>query len=136
MLGRIPAPTRFVSAEPLLGALDLTEWLNDGTLHWVIAGGESGVRARPMKLDWARALRDQSLDAGVAFFLKQLGGRRGKRSGPDAVVDGQTWGEMPESEYEKGTRIRLVGAQTTSTPPPQTVIPAKAGIQSGNPLPT
>jgi protein gp37 len=50
VLGRIPATTRFVSAEPLLAELDLSQWLTDGTLHWVIAGGESGNRARPMDL--------------------------------------------------------------------------------------
>ncbi len=95
VLRRIPASVRFVSAEPLLGPLDLTEWLKDGTLHWVIAGGESGIRARPMDMDWARELRDQSTNAGVAFFLKQLGGRRGKRSGDAAVVDGQYWRQSP-----------------------------------------
>ena len=76
VLGRIPAPIRFVSAEPLLDRVDLTEWLEDGTLHWVIAGGESGFRARPMDLSWVRDLRDQSVRAGVAFFLKQLGRRK------------------------------------------------------------
>ena len=86
---------RFVSAEPLLGAVDLRKWLDARAVHWVIAGGESGPAARPMELDWARDLRDQSLAAGVAFFLKQLGGRRGKRSGEEAVIDGETWRQMP-----------------------------------------
>ena len=95
VLRRIPAAVRFVSAEPLLERVDLTPWLEDGTLQWVIAGGESGPRARPMTLDWARDLRDQSMKAEVAFFLKQLGGKRGKRSGPDAVLDGATLVEMP-----------------------------------------
>ena len=95
VLGRIPAAVRFVSAEPLLERVDLTEWLEDGTLQWVIAGGESGPRARSMDIDWVRDLRDQSVDAGVAFFLKQLGGRRGKRSGDEAIVDHQSWRELP-----------------------------------------
>ena len=95
VLRRVPATVRFVSAEPLLEKIDLTRWLADGTLHWVIAGGESGSRARPMALDWARDLRDQSAKANVAFFLKQLGGKRGKQSGSDAVLDGETWVEMP-----------------------------------------
>ena len=98
VLARLPAAVRFVSAEPLLGAVDLTPWLRQGDVHWVIAGGESGMAARPMDMDWARGLRDQSLDAGVAFFLKQLGGRRGKRSGDDAVIDGETWRQMPYGE--------------------------------------
>ena len=95
VLRRIPADIRFVSAEPLLERVDLTPWLEDGTLQWVIAGGESGARARAMDIDWVRDLRDQSTDAGVAFFLKQLGGRRGKRSGDEAVVDDQSWRQLP-----------------------------------------
>lgn len=96
VLSRLPAAVRFVSAEPLLGAVDLSRWLDAGAVQWVIAGGESGPAARPMALDWARALRDQSRRAGVAFFLKQLGGRRGKRSGEEAVLDGERWREMPQ----------------------------------------
>ena len=95
VLAQLPAPVRFVSAEPLLGAVDLSHWLNRGNVQWVIAGGESGRAARPMDLDWARNLRDQSVKAGVAFFLKQLGGRRGKRSGEQAVLDGRLWHEHP-----------------------------------------
>ena len=86
VLGRIPAEIRFVSAEPLLGPLDLTQWLEDDTLQWVIAGGESGPRARPMEEEWALALRDQSDDAEVKFFFKQWGGRRGKRRGRGRAV--------------------------------------------------
>ena len=96
VLARLPAAVRFVSAEPLLGAVDLRQWLDARAVHWVIAGGESGPAARPMELDWARDLRDQSLEAGVAFFLKQLGGRRGKRSGDEATLDGRQWREYPE----------------------------------------
>ena len=95
VLARLPAAVRFVSAEPLLGAVDLQEWLDAGLVQWVIAGGESGPAARPMDLEWARALRDQSLNAGVPFFLKQLGGRRGKRSGEEATLDGRQWREYP-----------------------------------------
>ena len=80
VLARLPAAVRFVSAEPLLGSVDLRRWLASGDVQWIIAGGESGPAARPMDLDWARDLRDQSAEAGVAFFLKQLGGKRGKRS--------------------------------------------------------
>ena len=95
VLERLPAPVRFVSAEPLLEGLDLTQWLNRGAVQWVIVGGESGVGARPMRTEWARSLRDQSVDAGVAFFLKQLGGARNKRGGERAVIDGETWRQMP-----------------------------------------
>ncbi len=95
VLARIPAPIRFVSAEPLLERTDLTPWLNDGSVNWVIVGGESGPHARPMDLDWVRDLRDQSIAAGVSFFLKQLGGVRKKQGGDAAVIDGETWRQMP-----------------------------------------
>ena len=95
VLGRIPAKVRFVSAEPLLGPLDLTQWLRDGTLQWVITGGESGPRARPMEEEWAVSLLKQSLSTSVDFFFKQWGGRRGKRSGEEAELDGALWQEMP-----------------------------------------
>ena len=77
VLARLPANVRFVSAEPLLGPVDLSPWLNKGELDWIIVGGESGARARPMELDWARQIRDQALKADVPFFLKQLGGKVG-----------------------------------------------------------
>ena len=65
-----PAARRFLSAEPLLGPIDL---LRVGyRLDWVIVGGESRRQARPMHPDWARALRDQCGAAGVAFFMKQM----------------------------------------------------------------
>jgi protein gp37 len=88
------ARVKFLSVEPLLGPLpDLS--VED--LDWVIVGGESGRRARPMELDWARQVRDKCVEAGVAFFLKQLGGRDDKRSGDDAVLDGRTWREYPKT---------------------------------------
>lgn len=95
VLSRIPASVRFVSAEPLLGRTDLSHWLESGAVHWVIAGGESGPGARPVQLGWLRQLRDQTLAAGAAFFLKQLGGVRKKRSGAAAVLDGELWQQMP-----------------------------------------
>ena len=95
VLGRLPAPVRFVSAEPLLDAVDLSSWLEDGTLQWVIVGGESGRCARPMELAWARGIRDQCVASEVSFFLKQLGGARGKRGGGEAILDGELWRGMP-----------------------------------------
>ena len=94
-LERIPAPVRFVSAEPLLGPLDLRPFLGK-SVRWVIVGGESGPKARPMETDWARDLRDQCEEHDVAFFLKQLGGRKGKRGGDKALLDGQLHHAMPE----------------------------------------
>lgn len=100
VLARLPAPIRFVSAEPLLEAVDLRPWLRAGDVQWVIVGGESGRSARPMELDWVRDLRDQTIEAGVAFFLKQLGGIRNKRGGDAALIDGITWRQMPSGEWQ------------------------------------
>lgn len=91
-LRKVDARIRFVSAEPLLGSL---RGLNLGQIHWLIAGGESQPGARPASLDWFRDLRDQCRMAGVAFFLKQLGGHPSKRGGDDAVLDGRRWTELP-----------------------------------------
>ena len=86
----VGAAVRFISAEPLLGPLNL----DLSGIQWLIAGGESGPRARPMDPAWATSLRDQCLDANVAFFFKQWGGRTPKAGGRD--LDGRTWDEMPE----------------------------------------
>ena len=83
-LRQVPAAVRFISAEPLLGrpeGLDLTG------IDWLIAGGESGTKHRPMKIEWVRELRDRCLAEGVAFFFKQWGGRWSKQGG--RVLDDQ-----------------------------------------------
>jgi protein gp37 len=145
------AVTTFVSAEPLLGPLDLTDWMRpvpacpdadveDGTctnpgnptpechvgvncpqsvdyggIGWVIAGGETGARARPMHPAWVTGLRDQCVAAGVPFFFKQWGAHRPARGcelacaldcghpmvrttkkAAGRVLDGRTWSELPE----------------------------------------
>ena len=95
VLARLPAAVRFVSAEPLLGPLDLTHWIEDRTLNWVIVGGESGRAARPMDIGWAESLLGQCNQANIAFFLKQLGGRSNKRGGDAALLNGQTHREFP-----------------------------------------
>ena len=95
VLARIPAAVRFVSAEPLLGALDISEYLAQGYVDWVIAGGESGHNARPMDTKWTRCLLDQCLIANVPFFLKQLGGARDKRGKDRALLDGELWRQFP-----------------------------------------
>lgn len=87
----VPAAIRFVSCEPLLGPLDLAPWLHD--LQWVICGGESGRQARPMNPEWARALRNQCLEASVPFFFKQVGGRYHNSGG--RLLDGRIWDEQP-----------------------------------------
>ena len=87
----VPAAVRFVSAEPLLGPLGQVDFTG---IDWVIAGGESGPRARPMDIAWGRELRDQCLREDVSFFFKQWGGRTPKIGGRE--LDGRTWDDMPK----------------------------------------
>lgn len=89
-LRKSPAAIRFLSLEPLLGPvpdLDLTG------IDWVIVGGESGPRHRPLALDWVRDIRDRCQQQSVPLFLKQLGGPTPKASG--RTLDGRTWDEFP-----------------------------------------
>ena len=90
-----PAAVRFLSCEPLLGAVSISNWLEGepSEIQWVIVGGESGPTHRPFSLDWARALRDECAAARVPYFFKQVGGRTPKAGGRD--LDGRTWDEMP-----------------------------------------
>lgn len=90
-LRQVPAAVRFVSAEPLLGPL---EGLSLEDIHWLIAGGESGPRHRPVRAEWVRELRDLCAADDVAFFFKQWGGRTPKAGGRE--LDGRTWDELPE----------------------------------------
>ena len=85
-----PAGVRFLSIEPLLGPmgrLDLTR------IHWVLLGGESGPRARPMNIEWVRVVRDQCIESAVAFNFKRWGGLRPKARG--RLLDGREWNEFP-----------------------------------------
>lgn len=97
-LRAVPARVRFLSCEPLLGPLPN---LPLEGIHWVIVGGESGPRARPMEADWVRDIRDQCRRAGVAFFFKQWGGVRKDLTGRE--LDGRTYDEMPLRE----TRLHI-----------------------------
>lgn len=101
------ASVRFVSFEPLLGPIGSVD-LED--IHWVIAGGESGPGARPMRSEWVRALRDQCQAQYVAFFFKQWGGRTPKAGGN--TLDGRQWLEYPEVEtaQQLETPLQAAGA--------------------------
>jgi protein gp37 len=91
-LRRVPAAVRFISAEPLLGRL---EGLELNGIDWLIAGGESGPRHRPVRAEWLRDLRDLCEEEGVAFFFKQWGGPRSKSGG--RLLDEREWSEMPRA---------------------------------------
>lgn len=116
VLTGIPAVVRFISAEPLLGPVDLHTWLP--ALDWVITGGESGPRARPSSPSWFLTLMNQCMAADVAFHFKQWGDwapgdgialakaraekaadgtimlRVGKKAA-GRLLDGATWDELP-----------------------------------------
>lgn len=128
---KIPARIRFLSCEPLLGPLNIQGYLLDGwhkfkpKISWVIAGGESGPKARPMHPKWVKQIRDKCQEAGVPFFFKQWGRYRpllmqeypppgptvtvhypgdemdnimvevGKKAA-GAVLDGREWREFPK----------------------------------------
>ncbi len=89
-LRQVDAAVRFISAEPLLGP---HEGLNLTGIDWLITGGESGPRHRPVRADWVRELRDRCAEEEVAFFFKQWGGVRSKAGG--RVLDERTWDDMP-----------------------------------------
>lgn len=92
------AAIRFLSVEPLLE--DIGE-INLSGIHWVIVGGESGKKARPMKLEWVESIRNQCMKNEVAFFFKQWGGwgvdgvKRAKQAN-GRELQGRTWDEMPQ----------------------------------------
>ena len=89
-LRKTGAATKFLSLEPLLGPLPNLDLQG---IDWVIVGGESGLRARPMDPSWVVDIRDQCLEARVPFFFKQWGGVNKKKAG--RVLEGRTWDEMP-----------------------------------------
>lgn len=114
LLSEVPAAVRFLSVEPLLGSVRLGLAIQH--VRWVIVGGESGPHARPMRADWVRALRDEVVGAGVAFFFKQWGTWRNNplaeepcvgitpaehvaNSDPvgkgGSLLDGQSWKDFP-----------------------------------------
>ena len=105
-----PAAVRWISAEPLLGPIDLnrhylaikpdqiinSENMPRGGTHWVVCGGESGINCRPMNIEWARSLRDQCNFSRVPFFMKQFGGHPDKHHDfdsfpPDLNNAGRAW---------------------------------------------
>ncbi|MGH3201334.1 MAG: DUF5131 family protein [Streptosporangiaceae bacterium] len=123
-LAETPAALRFISCEPLLEQIDLTEWIAterevtdpdldapedavvdsmvrhgdqwirvEQIIHWVIAGGESGTRHRPLNPAWAQSLRDQCISNDVPFWFKQVGGRTHNAGGD--LLDGRRWKQFP-----------------------------------------
>lgn len=89
-LRKIPAAVRFLSVEPLIGPIPRLPLTG---IHWVIVGGESGPKSRPMDAAWVRTIRDKCVRQEVPFFFKQWGGTNKKKSG--RKLDGRYWNELP-----------------------------------------
>lgn len=89
---------KFLSIEPMLGPITKMD-LNG--IDWVIVGGESGPRARPIQYDWVVEVRDQCIKSEVPFFFKQWGGTNKKKAGK--LLDGKIWNQMPRHNF--GIRV-------------------------------
>lgn len=89
-LRNTPAQIKFISAEPLIGPLPD---MNLDRIDWVIVGGESGPKSRPIKGDWVIDIRDQCQSSDTSFFFKQWGGVRKKEFG--RLLDGEEYNEYP-----------------------------------------
>lgn len=96
LLRQSNARTKFLSCEPLIGPLPK---LNLKNIDWVIVGGESGRKPRPMKKEWVLDIKQQCEKMDVAFFFKQWGGTNKKKTGN--LLDGKKYLEMPEFEQEE-----------------------------------
>jgi protein gp37 len=143
ILAQVPAAVRFLSMEPLLGAVNLRRALSAGQLRridWVIVGGESGPKSRPMHPSWAREVRDDCLRLGIGLFFKQVGSwawvrgrdakkwmhpdgrisatdisgwqglRFGSKKSGGRKLDGKLWEQMPKSATKLQERERKKAA--------------------------
>ncbi len=93
LLRETGARVKFLSCEPLIGPLPD---MNLNGIDWVIVGGESGRKPRPMKPEWVQDIKEQCQRSNTAFFFKQWGGTNKKAAGRE--LDGQTYDEMPSIE--------------------------------------
>ena len=91
-LRKTDASTKFLSIEPFLGPI---KRLNLRKIDWVIVGGESGPKARPMKEEWVIDIKEKCIKQSVPFFFKQWGGVQKKKNGRE--LEGKTWDQMPAS---------------------------------------
>jgi protein gp37 len=115
LLRKVPAHVRFISAEPLLSGLPS---LNLEGIDWIIVGGESGPRARPMKADWARDIRDrciamQKAGSEIVFHFKQWGmwgedGVKRTKAANGHLLDGVAWHDRPDKPVEAKHGARTV----------------------------
>jgi len=112
-LKSVPASVKFLSLEPLIGPLEdlsLSEGSCGDGVDWVIVGGESGPKARPMEREWVTSIFDQCRDAGVPFFFRQWGGVRKDLTG--RKLFGRTYDAMPvvSISHPKSSKPRIAAA--------------------------
>jgi len=132
LLLQIPATVRFLSCEPLVGSIDLQQFLfrpvfhgspadiePNNQLHWIIAGGESGHGATPMHPDWVRSLREQCKAANVPFFFKQWGEWRPALHGEIVPLKGSKFIRNDGNVFDLPFGIEAV----TGKPEPITFLP-------------
>lgn len=84
------ANIKFLSLEPLIGPIPQ---MNLNKIDWIIVGGESGPRSRPIKMEWVLDIKKQCKQKNVPFFFKQWGGVHKKKNG--RLLEGKTWDELP-----------------------------------------
>jgi protein gp37 len=99
-LAAVPAVVHFLSCEPLIGPLENLPLEN---IQWVIVGGESGPRSRPMAKAWVESIRRQCREASVPFFFKQWGGTRKKLTG--RTLNGRTYDALPRKIKRVSLRV-------------------------------
>jgi protein gp37 len=121
ILRTIPARIHFASCEPLLGSVDLSRWAWGPNSFWVIAGGESGPKARPSSIQWYRSLRDQCQAAGVPFFFKQWGEWR-----PAGIHPAEAPGKFAFGDYEHDPSLFI---ETDCYPRQFTMFGARAVVE-------
>jgi len=135
ILVSVPSVIRGLSVEPLIGPVDLRPWINE--IHWVIVGGESGAKARPMNPEWVYEIKRQCTEAKVPFFFKQWGEwapvevenegiesmkRLGKKAS-GRLLDGKVWNEFPDTQK--------INPPLICNPTPRAADPAGAGEKLG-----
>lgn len=103
LVHQCPAALHWVSLEPQLGPIRLR---GTGHIHlgWVVQGGESGPGARPFNLDWARAMRDECVESGIPYFLKQIGARPIRSDGQGFALTNRKGGDM--ADWPESLRVR------------------------------
>lgn len=90
---KVPAKTKYLSVEPLIGEI---KTLNLKGIDWVIVGGESGPGSRTIEESWVTYIRDKCIKDKVPFFFKQWGGKNKKKAGRE--LQGETWSQYPKKE--------------------------------------